>query len=1090
MNSINMFDSMKGLVATAAFGMALSAWCADVTVSSGTWSAAGVRAGDAVTVTGSCENDLVDIVLGSLTVTAAAGTTVDVTGRAYSFGSGGLSCTGAGTVNFRTDVHGDGPVTLANGTVCVFGATCGLGDSAATITLQNAAASLCLGGTILKNGTITTAYRATESRQDSGNNRVYSFPIVPLADTANTVLGKLTGSESAILKFYPRGGSLVLKGGCGDGAVTAWYACPDGGDWAYSGEGTVTIAETPWTLTTFGGVDYTFGCGRTTVAVAGMKVSGGIYLGAASAADKAPRLETTVDWAFDARNDATDSAPICARGKDGSYPNVGSIDIHATRQRFGGFYANAGTASIGQGVLSGQTDGANRPVFYCRQWKASNGNPDVVTVVKMPIQGNVTFVKEGAQPLAYGGVATTDGDLKVSEGRLSLTADARFAHVGNVVVGKAADDDGTIVSDAAVTPTLALAAAGNLGAMAVVRVNGAGVIEVADGVRATCGRLYVAGEEMPAGEYGATTCPVFVPADRRADVMAHFAGAGRLVALNGAAVATGKKTAWTGAASVAKWSEAANWSNGVPALNDDVTINVAASAGGFATIVNDLDGLVLRSLTLTGGGSVELTGRDITLLGGGLTVGTDDADETSVTNVIRLGLTLAEGQTWAIRGTRRELHHEGTIDTTTGASALTRSGTGVWRLFADMLGDGDVTLAKDSGPTYAAAPNCAFGGAKSTLTIEGQSNYDTSKRGGALLHLCGTVVSNGVVRFDGYYARLSSGQRQCWIVSDAAARENVILGELQFSDAANLSLCVANPKGQTAVFAGGCAGVKALLPLSAFAPTQYDNQNVGTLVLTNGAWKISDNIGMESLTVGAGTLVWGAPGSTVGGKIFWQNADITFTEDGTLGADDGATAGLGVLDSRRSSNTQFYQGGSVHLGATHQRFGGFARDVRSGASFDGTAGSVLVCRQSAADVAVYAPMSGELSFVKEGDRRLTLTAPSDTTGTLGVEEGELVLSADAVWSNVTNLYVAGSATLAVSNRGSFAAKPVVSVAEGAVLDLAFTGRAKVASLTVGGKTYRSGHFGAVGSGAPVESAALRGTGTLLVGKNGLAVIIR
>lgn len=40
MDSINVFDSMKGLVATAAFGMALSAWCADVTVSSGTWSAA------------------------------------------------------------------------------------------------------------------------------------------------------------------------------------------------------------------------------------------------------------------------------------------------------------------------------------------------------------------------------------------------------------------------------------------------------------------------------------------------------------------------------------------------------------------------------------------------------------------------------------------------------------------------------------------------------------------------------------------------------------------------------------------------------------------------------------------------------------------------------------------------------------------------------------------------------------------------------------------------------------------------------------------------------------------------------------------
>ena len=370
------------------------------------------------------------------------------------------------------------------------------------------------------------------------------------------------------------------------------------------------------------------------------------------------------------------------------------------------------------------------------------------------------------------------------------------------------------------TPTLALAAAANLGDATVVRLNGAGVVEIADGVRTTCNRLYVEGEEMPAGEYGATACPVFVPAHRRATVMAHFAGAGRLVALNGAAVAAGKKTAWTGGASAAKWSEAANWSNGVPALNDDVTLDVSASGGGFAMLDNDLDGLILHSLTLTGGGSVVLTGRDITLLGGGLTVGTDDADETSVTNVIRLGLTLAEGQTWAIHGTRRELHHEGTLDTTVVASALTRGGSGVWRLFADLVGDGDVTLAKDSGPTYAAAPNCAFGSAKATLTIEGQSIYDTSKRGGAVLHLCGTVVSNGVVRFNGYYARLASGQRQCWILSDAATRANVVLGELQFSDPANLCLCVANPKGQAALFAGGCAGVKTLLPLSAFAPEQ------------------------------------------------------------------------------------------------------------------------------------------------------------------------------------------------------------------------------------------------------------------------------
>lgn len=534
------------------------------------------------------------------------------------------------------------------------------------------------------------------------------------------------------------------------------------------------------------------------------------------------------------------------------------------------------------------------------------------------------------------------------------------------------------------------------------------------------------------------------------------------------------------------------------------TFSAAGVKSGDAVTVtgsceNDIDGLSLQSLAFAGSDSCELTGKGLTLGAGGLVCGSDDADATAVTNAIRCGIALAAAQTWSIRGTGRELHLYGSLDTTTAAHALTRDGTGVWRLYADTFGDGDITLDKDDGTTYAYGPNCAFGSAKSTLTIKGKSLWDTKQRGGAKLHLCGTVVSNGVVAFDGYYVRRNSGQRQCWLLSDAADRPNVVHGEIRLvGDSAWFynSLFVANPKGQTLVLDGGCPGsgktygVCSLMHLSSFYPDEWDNKNVGTLVVTNGAWKIREDIGFSSQTRGPGTFVFGAPGSTVGGRIYWHGADITFTEDWTLGSEDAtATTGLGRFDGRLSGSTRYYQGCPVHFGATRQRLGGFVRDVTSGASFDGAAGSVFYCRQTN-DVAVAAKVSGDLAFVKEGEGRLTFTEAADTTGTLGVTEGALVLTAGAAWSNTTNVLVAGTATLSVSNAATFAAKPVVSVADGATLDLAFEGRAKVAALTLGGTTYSTGVFGSVGSGAAVETTAITGTGRLVVGKQGLAVIIR
>lgn len=145
------YSSKYAIFAIAALFCVVAARAASVTVSSGTWSAAGVQAGDAVTVTGSCVNDIDGVQLGSLAVSAASGTTVEITGAAFSFGAGGLTRTGEGSVKFWTDVHGTGPVALSQGPTYVYGATCGLGDPGSIITISDCKSRLFLGGTAIKN---------------------------------------------------------------------------------------------------------------------------------------------------------------------------------------------------------------------------------------------------------------------------------------------------------------------------------------------------------------------------------------------------------------------------------------------------------------------------------------------------------------------------------------------------------------------------------------------------------------------------------------------------------------------------------------------------------------------------------------------------------------------------------------------------------------------------------------------------------------------------------------------------------------------------------------------------------------------------
>lgn len=1042
-------------VSVLALALAVSwgafARAAEVTVSGGTWSGAGVQAGDAVTITGSCENDIADVVLGSLTVTAPLGETIEISGSAFSFGTGGLTRTGAGTVKFLTDVHGTGAVGLSQGPTYVYGTTCGLGDDGSNITIADYKSRLSLGGTILKNSKITASNKYSETGGTSGNT-VFSFFVDALENTENHIYAKLeTTTTAKIMVLYPAAGAKIFLHG---GASWAWNATdkiissrPFNGNYASSVFGELVIADTPIGMTQLQNVDMQNGLPLTTVSVAGMNVRD--YIGFGQEGNgMVSKLVTTVDWAFNASDEATDCARFTTRGNNKA--KAGTIDVGSTKQRFGGFYNTV--------AMSGTITGTDGGVFYCRQWKDNMGTVGVA----LNLQGAVSFVKEGTNSLMLAGSAsTTTGALKVSEGKLILGSAARFTALSSLVVGADADDDETVVSAKAETPTLVLNHASNITSATPLFVNGAGVVEVA--VDVAVANLTVDGILLPAGTYSSTLCPSGIPAADRAAIMAHFAGAGTVVALDGAATTEGKKTDWTGTAGSFRFNDAGNWSNGVPAENDEVSIAVT----GETTIDNDISGLMLKSLAFEGTGSVILTGEALSVKAS-ITSGSESTDATDVTNVIDVAVSFGETMTVNVLGSKRQLVFNQAVDN--GGYPMVRGGNGIVRFMDDVIGDGDVTLDYDralsyQSHTYVYGVTSALGGTGSRLVIVGKNDYNNKTAlCGAFLHLCGATLKNGTVYFDGYEMRPGSGVRFYYLLTEEnSPRENVVEGAISLSDAAG-TLFVMTPQGLRTVLSGG-GTVGSLRNVGQFNTNPYQTVTAGRLELSGMPWTISsdfngvpDNGGVHDLKLA--TTITGLQ------NLSWYKSKIEFATDWVFGGADSLTVQVPMLKARYSSEVYYYDGGTVNLNGTKQRIGGSDVQVDATASFTGTEGSELYWKQTTGNVDVAAAFNGQVALVKEGGSKVTLTGTASTsTGALKVTDGVLSLASKDAWADGVAVEISGDGKL----------------------DLNFTGKKKTASLSIDGKT-RRGIWGAIGSGAPNETAAITGTGFLQAGKLGLILL--
>lgn len=647
----------------------------------------------------------------------------------------------------------------------------------------------------------------------------------------------------------------------------------------------------------------------------------------------------------------------------------------------------------------------------------------------------------------------------MSEGTLNLTSAAKFTKVANVVVGRDAADDESIVSEEAVTPLLTLAAAANVNAAAKLRINGAGAVAVDANVEVEVDEFYLDGELMPAGTYGASICPSAVPESDRAAVMAHFTGEGSVTAANGKSVVV-IETEWTGLGDGTSWKNPENWSNGCPRNGADVKIDLAA--GEVRTMNNDCDSAVINSLSITGAGSVTIGGGLLRLGAGGLTVGTAGDDTTAATNEITCAIELVDTQVWTVNGALRELVIRGNV----GAQApygLTRAGNGKLRLYGDNAGFGMVTLEATAGATYAYSPNCALG--EDRLVVEDGTDDRNA------LYLCGTVLSNESCTVNGK-----------WGIFCAAGTANEIVGELVLKASTSY---LRIPKTASLTVSSIDAAGGTLGCVTAYSTNPWNCVDVGHLTVRSGF--SAKSLGSDSASGGIGDVTLGGPGSTLTGSINWNKAKIVFADDWVLGDAEGTkTTGIGAFRERWTSSGMLTNGGTVDFGSTKQRLGGFSHNT--GGTLTGEVGSEFHCRQSTSGITLGAVVKDALSFIKEGTENLTMTAASTTTGTLGVEEGTLTLTDTASFANSTNVYVSGG-VLSIGNANAFKSKPRVEVGADGMIDLNFTGSVRVGDLYLNG-VRACGVWGGPESDAENKSPLLSGTGTIKASGLGLMLLFR
>lgn len=548
--------------------------------------------------------------------------------------------------------------------------------------------------------------------------------------------------------------------------------------------------------------------------------------------------------------------------------------------------------------------------------------------------------------------------------------------------------------------------------------------------------------------------------------------AGAIVVLAFAAIASGAEAVtrtWTGAASNL-WSDPGNWGGTAPVAGDDLVFPTGASNTANS---NDLAaGTLFNSITIETAamGSYVVTGNDVLLGPGGLTIG----------GVVTMGLsvTLAADQTWSsippgavfsvvtgavhLNGRTLTLDVEygltlsGTID---GTGALIKDGFQFLTLSGANTYAGPTTV---SSGVLVAASTTALGVADGS-TANGTTVSNLNFAIGASLQVAGVALGNEAVTLDGFG----------WVGGSVLASS----GTASLSGPVTLARNAVVSPGPSLTLSGVVSGPGQLSVLGSGA---------NTLTLANSGNTFTGGVSVTSgtLALGAAQSIPGAPAVSLGpaGTLALNGHAQTLV--GITGTGTMATAAPGVLTLNGTGDTTF--GGAitgtgtiVHTGTGRHAFTGtstFSGPLSVDHGLVAVSGTLPATVTVNNDGRLSLSANGAVGAVTVNDGRLQLIdggAAIGRTGTLTLDSGATVDIGGAAPAAFGRLQVTGSvtlgaATLAVQLPSGFTA------AVGATFTIVdndgsdpvggtFAGLSEGATVHAGGLGFRISYAGGTGN---------------------------
>lgn len=241
------------------------------------------------------------------------------------------------------------------------------------------------------------------------------------------------------------------------------------------------------------------------------------------------------------------------------------------------------------------------------------------------------------------------------------------------------------------------------------------------------------------------------------------------------------------------------------------------------------------------------------------------------------------------------------------------------------------------------------------------------------------------------------------------------------------------------------------------AQTAIINQSGGQIINTASSTMIGENgIGIYNLSTTAEADL---------GVLSLGIVNV-ITANGTVNLNGGALLRVKQVNKpgAAATATMNFNGGTLkaNTAATAATFlQGLSRaNVRDGGAVIDTNSQDVTIAQALLHSNLGGDNAVDGGLTKNGAGKLTLTGANSYTGNTTVNTGTLSLS-----------------------QANLDDASVVTIATGATLDLTHATADVVATLVINGATMADGTYGATGSGAPIENAAITGTGRIQVGSN-------